>query len=193
VHTGRIAVFLTLSVLVCRSVFAASAPPANPKFDFVQQDGGIAYAAPKSGPLRFKTFEQEGARFAGRIRLTGTYLYGHSDADPNAELVDEPDLYFLPDDATRAMLPFWYERGPVVEVYFENPDAFLRAVVAPDVIARVKQHKVHAVTGHAVIWVDNYSATAECDHPEYTVRFLNVDTPPALVARNEFVEQLGCG
>ena len=184
-------VVAALSLLFAASAFAAGGPPAN--VDIVQRPGGISYAVPKGGPLRFKNFDAAGAHFAGRIRLSGTYYYGHSGGDPSAELVDEPDLYFRPDDATRALLPFWYERGAVDEIYFENPDAFLGAVLTAGEIARVKQRKVHSVTGSLAIWVDNYYASAECDHPEYTVRFLKVDQPPALLARNAFVEQLGCG
>ena len=193
-HKIRFAVLAALCLLLFARAFAGDAPPTpDPKLDFVQRPGGITYAVPKAGPLRFKTLEEQGARFSGRIRMTGTYLYGHTSNDPNDELVDEPQLYFLPDKETLALLPYCYERGPVVEVYFENEAAFLSAVIAPKLVADVKRRRVHAITGHAAIWVDNYFATAECDHPQYVVRFLTVDQPPALVARNEFVEQQGCG
>lgn len=179
------------------SVAHAGSPAPDPKLDLVESaDQGIVYAVPKASPLRLKKVDHDGAHFAGSLRIAGSYVYGHNfDAsdDAESERGAEPELYFIPDDAARALLPYWHERGPVRGLYFSNRDAFVRAALAAPLIARVKQRKVKSVTGRLTIWIDSYIATGECDTPIYTARFLKIERTPDIVAHNAYADPISCG
>ncbi len=184
-------------VAAALSVAHAGSPAPDPSLDLVKNsDQGIVYAVPKAGPLRLKKVDRDGAHFTGSIRIAGSYIYGYNaDASDDAEYerTAEPDLYFIPDDAARALLPYWCERGPVRGLYFSNRDAFVRAAIASPLAAQVKSRKIKSVTGLLTIWIDAYVATGECDTPIYTARFLKIERAPDVVAHNAYADPISCG
>jgi hypothetical protein len=193
----RLLAALILSAAAAANAQAADAPLAKDPghVKIVKNPGdGLSYAVPKASPLRVKKLDADGAHFAGSVRITGKYLYGYNDdyVSDSGE-TGEPDLYFVPDDGSRRLLPYWYERGPVTGLHFANANVFLAAALKPTTVAKVKARKIKSVTGTLTIWVDEYVATESCDAPVYTARFLRIETPPAVVARNGYADPISCG
>ena len=152
--------------------------------------GGIVYAVPKGSPLRLSHIDENGTHFSGSVRISGHYLYGQLEALP-AEESDFKTLYFVPDEASKALLPYWNERGPVRALYFSNSDEFLSKVVDASLAQEVKSNTRKSLTGEVTIWIDEYVATAECDSAVYTARFVKVDQPDT-VAQSDYVDSIGC-
>ena len=187
-----VALALALSLVTLPCVQAGEAAPAVRLLKNAQQ--GIVYALPKQSPFKLTKRTIDGVYFEGSAQISGKYVYGHnSPAEevgvPNAP----PDLYFVPDEASRALLPYWNERGPVTGFYFSNAPVFLAKVIAPDIVSQVKLKKIKSVTGNLTILIDSYFATVECDAPIYTTKFIGIAVKPELTAQNRYADTISCG
>jgi len=128
--------------------------------------------------------------FRGRIWLSGTYVYGYR--EEYSEEGDEPELIFIPDEKSRALLPYWAERGPLEIVQFENYLWALARLVPRDQVISVKSRKVKSVRGIASIKVSQYIATFECDSPVYMVKAVETMKSGTLHAGMDPLERRGC-
>ncbi|MFN9163875.1 MAG: hypothetical protein ACK6DM_14405 [Alphaproteobacteria bacterium] len=154
---------------------------------------GIVYALPKQSPFKVEKASVEGLTFKGRAVISGTYVFGRN--APAAEEMNgskEPDLYFIPDAASAALLPRWKEDGVIDGVYISNRDDFFKAVIAPGMVQKVKAGKVRSLTGPLTIEVEGYFATVICGMPAYGTRFVRVATPPQVIAANRHAETVSC-
>lgn len=154
----------------------------------------LVVAVPKDGPLKVRTMGMDGAHFAGRVRLTGEYVYGRE-----ASYVSDsgwrprPGLYFVPDAASRALLPYSQEDGPAVSIRFSNRELFLKKVLSRSAIAKIAARKLGSVRGRVTIWIDRYAVAVSCGTPVYVARFLRIEAPRQLIASRESVDAGGCG
>jgi hypothetical protein len=167
---------------------------APPGFTLLKQTDAVTYAVPTNGPLQLTKLTGDGAHFGGKARISGHYVYGFNDSYvSDAGEPSEPDLYFVPDNASRAFLPYWFREGPVRGLRFSNQDAFRNAAISHAMAAKVKARKVKSATGHLTIWIDQYVANVECDSPVYTARFLRIEAPPLAIARSTYADVINCG
>lgn len=185
-----------LAVILASGLFYSAGtgePQADVKISLVKNlEKGLVFAVPKKGPLRFAQFEADGAHFRGRVRIAGHLVYGHRGHSLQVPDISKPGLYFVPNQKSQALLPYWPTRGPVQEVYFTNSDDFIKVAVPSAVSAQVVQRKSKSVTGEMTIVIDSYVADVECDSPYYSARFVRVVLPAALEARNEYTGSMGC-
>jgi hypothetical protein len=148
----------------------------------------MTFVVPKSGPLQFEMADGEGAHFSGSVRVSGHYVYGHT----HDKAAGDPVLNFYPDEASRALLPYWRARGPVESLYFSNPEDLVKAALTRSGQAKVRQHKIKSVTGQLTIRIDSYVADGECDTPYYSARFVKNERTGVLVANNAYAGIVGC-
>lgn len=187
---------LSIALVTVASLETAHAdvPRSNPKVQLITNPTTqMVFAVPKRGPLKLRKLDMDGAHFAGRIMLSGTYVYGRNSSYVSDGFTTKPDLHFIPDPASRALLPYLNEYGPVRGVYFSNGRSFLKTVLSPSTIAKLDALKIKSVTGKLTIVVDRFEATAVCDSPVYTVRFLRIVQPHEMVASNKLAQPIGCG
>jgi hypothetical protein len=192
VFVARI-LFLAFVITAASLARAGEAKP-NAKLDYVTSKvTKLTFAVPKASGLKPVKDDEDGIHFAGELRLSGTYVYGfESDYVSDSGEPSEPDLHFLPDQRSRALLPYVRGYGPIRGFHFSNPEAFIRAAIAPAAAKRVKQRNQTALRGRLTIWIDEYVATAECEGPVYTARFLRIERSPKLIANNAHAQPIGC-
>jgi hypothetical protein len=146
---------------------------------------GPYYVVPAASLVGAPTFghgEEINVRFDGPFVLTGTF---HTQGDADNRLT-----FLKPDDAVAARLPRWKESGRPTEIWFENAEAAIKAVLPPDRLAALNGGKIAAVDLHVTLDVDRYTVTIECDTANYAVRFLSVHKPGAVAQTVEPAE--GC-
>ena len=173
----------------------AHAAEARPAERLVKNDQqGVVYAIPKDSPFKVEKKSIDGVYFAGQVQLTGKYVYGRNNpADEVGIAYPKPDLYFMPDDQSRWLLPYLKERGAVAGFYFRNADAFLKAVVAPDLAAQVRAEKIRSISGDVTIVIESFYATVECDTAMYSANFVRAVTDPQVMAQKSYAETISCG
>jgi hypothetical protein len=156
--------------------------------------GQNAIVSPHAAPVRFASFGRHGtAKFNGRFELTGTYRYGYLTNNPAADSAyGVLALSFVPDLKTAEKLPYWQGFAPPATLGFSNPRTFVRRVIPPDAVAKLKQKKMFSISGRAAIVVDYYRAGIECDSAYYDVRFLSVVRPRPIRISQNFVRQYRC-
>lgn len=141
---------------------------------------------PDGSSLAFRSFDKDNiaVHFSGRIELSGIYFYGDN-------VFDSPDngkaVYFKPDRASMARLPYFIQRGRPDDIFLSNPAAFARAVVPHGMTMR---KAAPYATGHITIIVDRFEASIECDAPNYTARFVSVVKPAPV--RFAAIPDIGC-
>ena len=190
----RVALFLMISLGLTGGALlpAAQARPAERLVNNSQQ--GVVYAIPKDSPFKVEKKSIDGVYFSGQVQVTGKYVYGRNNpADEVGIANPKPDLYFMPDDQSRWLLPYLKERGAVAGFYFRNADAFLKAVVAPDLAAKVRAEKIRSITGEVTIIVESFYATVECDTAMYSASFVRAVTEPHVMAQKSYAEAISCG
>lgn len=189
-HLSRL-VLLCLPLLTAS--VAAQAGSARAKLIMNEQQG-IVYALPTQSPFRLEKKADDGVQFSGRAVISGKYVYGRNNpADEVGIANPKPDLYFMPDDQSRLLLPYLQERGTVAGFYFRNADAFLKEVVAPDLAAKVRAEKIRSITGEVTIVIENFYATIECDSAMYSASFVRAVTDPHVMAQKSYAAAISCG
>ena len=171
----------TLSVLCCAGT-AALAQGDQPRTVFVQISlpGEQAYphalVVPAGSPLQLASTHETDilARFSGRFTLSGDYRVEGSGEDLS--------LTFWPDQESRDRLPHWQDREVPEEMYIDNSDAFIRAVVAREELARLNARSVQSLTGRVTIIADNYETSISCDATGASARFVSVVERPLDIA-----------
>ncbi|WP_445145233.1 hypothetical protein [Dyella sp. Tek66A03] len=160
----------------------------------VHAENGLDYSIPSSSPVKFLAVGEYGkVSFQGRFVMSGTYHYGYITNDPDADSdYGALELYFVPDRAIAARLPYWAQRGRVHEIWFRNQEAFVRSVISSEVIEALKQRKTMSANGRASVVVERYQASVECDYPSYTVSFVALDERGYGLASDALVDQYGC-
>jgi hypothetical protein len=136
--------------------------------------------------------EDDTARFAGTFVLEGTYHYSHNTDDPRDDGTSGTDLYFVPDPAVAATLPFWKDRSPQHEMRLRNESAFLDAVIAPATLAAFERGEHRSVSGRASVVVRDYEASVYCDYPTYSVEFVSLRQRQVAQGSPALPEQFGC-
>lgn len=179
-----------LAVIAAATSFSASG--ANLKT--VHAENGLDYTIPNNSPVRFASLGQYGiGLFNGRFVMSGTYHYGYLSNDPEADSeYGVLDLYFVPDKEFAIRLPYWAQRRHVHEMRFRNDADFVKAIISPKAIHELKEKKIFSASGRATIVVMDYRISVECDYPTYSVSFVAVERPGALLTSHVFVEQFGC-
>lgn len=184
----------------CAILLAAAGPviaraPAKASFDLVKNPTTeMVVAVPKGGPLMLSKMDMDGVHFAGRVKLTGEYVYGReSSYVSDTGWRPEPDLYFVPDAASQALLPFSHEDGPAYGLRFSNSDAFLKKALPGGTVAKIAANKLNFVRGRLTIWVDQYVVSVSCGTAAYTARFLRIESPREVVASRQTAQPIGCG
>jgi hypothetical protein len=135
-------------------------------------DKADTVVVPDGTGLRFRKFDDTNqAIFTGRLTLTGTYYYGPSAIDDGTNSLM---LYFRPDKASAARIPYLKIRGRPDDMVLTNDAAFARAALSREGLARVK--KSYA-TGTITVTIDTISAGVVCDGPSWTARFVSAKKP----------------
>lgn len=186
---------LACAILIVTMGAAEAGAPGKARVDLVRNPTTqIVVAVPKSGPLKLKRMDMDGVHFAGRVKLTGEYVYGReSSYVSDTGWRPEPDLHFVPDAASRALLPYSREDGPAYGLRFSNGEAFLKKVVARGTVAKIAANKLNSLRGRVTIWVDRYVVSISCGTALYTARFLRLETPRQVIASREHAQPTGCG
>ena len=154
----------------------------------------MVVAVPKGGPLALEKMDMDGAHFAGRVKLTGEYVYGYESSYVSDDgWRPDADLHFVPDAASRALLPYSHEDGPAHGIRFSNDDVLLKKVVPRATLAKVGARKLLSVRGRLTIWVDRYVISVSCGTAVYTARFLRIETPRQVIASRKHAQPIGCG
>jgi hypothetical protein len=133
---------------------------------------------PDGSGLKFVKFDDEHqAVFAGKLTLSGTFYYGDNEYNdgPGVDLT----LYFTPDAATVAHLPFLKTRGKAESLVVTDAAKFGAAVLTRAQAATLskKGTPVPYATGHAALTVDNLTVGVVCDVQSFTARFIAVAKP----------------
>jgi len=166
---------LTLAALLLAPIDAS--PAAGDKV--VRSPGGIEYVVPAGSPVgkaTFATGDDISATFAGKFVLSGTF---HAGADGIA--------FLKPDAGVAAHLPRWKESGAPREIWFENGEAAVHAIMPR---GGGGNSIASAADRHVVLDVDRYTIHIECDTASYYVRFLSVHQPGAVA--QEIEQEGGC-
>lgn len=154
---------------------------------------GIVYALPTNSPFKVSKKAPDGVYFSGRAVVSGKYVYGRlSPADEIGLPEPQPDLYFVPDAQSVAKLPYWSEKKNVDGFYFTNSDEFLRKIVSPDIVRKIKARKIRSVSGNLTIEIKGYFANVECGWPIYATKFLGIAQTSRLVATNKYADSISC-
>lgn len=175
----RAAITLTFALLAVPAI-AATADK------LIKSSDGTEFVVPAASPVgaaTFRTGEQTfNVRFAGQFVLTGVL---HVQGDTENRMT-----WFNPDRALAGRLPRWKESPAPGEIWFDNADAVIKAVLTPAELASLNGGKIGVVSRRVELDVDNFSISIECDTATTSVRFLKVHKP-AVVAQNHDLEE-GC-
>lgn len=129
---------------------------------------GIALQA--ASPLRLASVVQDEfrtAKFTGQVEISGTYEIEFYDEGISASL--------WPDERSRKLLPYWDSRGEPEQLYISNSDAFAKAVLSTEELAKLKSGRLPLIRGQATIVADEYEASlVDCDGTSYEARFVTV-------------------
>lgn len=156
---------LAAFLLLAQPVVAAPVSIALP-------DKADTVIVPDGSGLRFKKFDEDSqAVFTGQLTLSGVFYYGPNAIDDGTNSLT---LYFRPDKASAARMPYLKSRGKPDDMVLTNDTAFAHAVLSRDGLARVK--KSYA-TGTITVTVDTVSAGIVCDGASWTARFVSVVKP----------------
>jgi hypothetical protein len=154
---------------------------------------GIVYALPKGSPFKVEKKSPDGIAFSGRAVISGKYVFGrNSPADEIGIPNPPPDLYFVPDAKSVALLPFWNEKKTIDGFYFSNSDEFLRQVVSDAVVKQVRARKIRSVSGNLTIEIEGYFANVECGWPIYATKFIGIAEASRMVATNKYADSISC-
>jgi hypothetical protein len=157
------------------------------------EEQGVVYAVPLKSPFTVSGQAFEGVHFTGQAVVSGTYVFGRNAAsEEEGTGSTEPDLYFVPDAKSVALLPRWNERVTVDGFYFRNAAAFLAAVVAPDIVNKVRAGRIKSVSGQMTIAIEGYFATVVCGTPAYSTVFAGVVEEKRVMASNDPAGMISC-
>lgn len=152
----------------------------------IKAPDGTEFVVPATsavGAPTFRTGEQIfNVRFGGQFVLTGV-LHVQGDKDNRM-------TWLTPDRAVAARLPRWKESTVPTEIWFDNADAVIKAVLLPAEVAGLNGGKVSGVSRRVELDVDNFTISIECDAATSSVHFLRVHQP-AVMAQNRALEE-GC-
>ncbi len=167
----RVAMVFACLALIGPSLAAGKAQPVP------RGETGTPMVIPPGSPLRLASVDRETLEvtFAGRFQISGTYFYGGGEAA----------AYLVPDRQSRAILPYFKDRGAPDSIYFDNGEAFAKAAIPAEALARMRTDGADHVSGRITVWADRFKAGIECDTPWYSARFLSVVKPPVRLAANE--------
>jgi hypothetical protein len=152
---------------------------------------GNAIVVPRGSPLHVAGIRREDDMFAfdGRFTISGTYYYGWVDPEePNGATLT---VTIAPDKTSLAKLPYWAGRSRPTSIEIRNIPAFVSAVVSPDTVKKIADHKSTSVKGHIVIVADKYEASIVCDGTYYTAEFVSVARQNAVIANRSYLDS-GC-
>jgi hypothetical protein len=183
---------LTLALALVLVPTAAQAGGVHARL-ITNEQQGIVYALPKHSPFKLSKKTGDGVQFSGRAVITGKYVYGRlSPADEIGLPEPQPDLYFVPDAQSVAQLPYWSEKKNVDGFYFTNGDEFLRQIVSPDIVRKIKARKIRSVSGNLTIEIEGYFANVECGWPIYATKFIGIARTARMVATNKYADSISC-
>jgi len=139
---------------------------------------------PDGSGLTFRKFDgPDRALFKGRLTLSGTYYYGDNQFNDDDSKVDL-FLYFTPDAATMARLPFFRIRGRPHDMVLSNSAAFARVVLSRSQRMQLMKKGAPYATGRVTIVVDDFAGEIVCDGPNFDARFVSIVHPkPAAMAQ----------
>jgi hypothetical protein len=171
----------------------AAAPSGKPTIIPLSPDDDEALVIPAGSPAHFTGFDEtHTASFTGRFTLTGTFFYG---CEIECQLpLHEEDLFaaFIPDPASKALLPHWKLRNGDMRIYFDNGDKLVAQLVTKKEKAALIAGKLPAFRKQVTIVVTDFKATIECDSASYSIKFVALAKPPQ-IARAKVKEDYGCG
>lgn len=184
------------SLMLCLPLFAlplaAQAGGVHARL-ITNEQQGIVYALPKHSPFQVSKKAPDGVYFSGRAVISGKYVYGrNSPADEIGLPEPVPNLYFVPDAQSVAQLPYWSEKKNVDGFYFTNGDEFLRQIVSPDIVRKIKARKIRSVSGNLTIEIEGYFANVECGWPIYATKFIGIARTARMVATNKYADSISC-
>ncbi len=163
---------LSMAILLAQPALAA--PPAG----IALPDKADTVMVPDGSPLKFSKFDAENqAVFTGNLTLSGTFYYG--DNEYNDGNTVDLTLYFAPDAATVAHLPYLKTRGKAESIVVTDGAKFGAAVLTKAQAATLskKGAPFPYATGHAILTVDRFTAGVVCDVSSFSARFVSVGKP----------------
>jgi hypothetical protein len=163
---------LSVAILLAQSVLAAA--PTG----IALPDKADTVIVPDGSPLKFSKFDADNqAVFTGRLTLSGTFYYGDNEYNDGATV--DLTLYFMPDAATVAHLPYLKTRGKAENIVLTDGAKFAAAVLTKAQAATLskKGAPFPYATGHASLTVDRFTAGVVCDVSSFSARFVSVGKP----------------
>ena len=163
-----------LSVMLLLAPAALAAPSAR----IALPNKSDTVVLPPGSGLKFDKFDSDGnVVFSGKLTLSGTFYYGDN-AFNDGTTVDLT-LYFHPDAATIARLPYLQTRGKAGEIVLTNGEAFAASVLTPAQRATLAKKSKTApyATGTASVLVDGFDAGVVCDTASFTAHYLSLVKP----------------
>lgn len=171
-------------------IVAASAAVAETRVS----PGHNAIVIPDGAPVRFVSFgREETAKFKGRFELRGMYHYGYvSEGLPRRARHTRLALSFAPDLPVAEKLPYWQGLAPPAVLGFSNDRTFVRHVIPPDVLAKLKQKRALSISGRAAIVAEDYRAGIQCGDARYSVHFVSLLRPRPLLVSQTALHNESC-
>ena len=162
-----------------RAVLAATLLFAQPSLaapvTLALPDKADSVIVPDGSGLKFAKFaDADTATFTGKLTLTGTYYYGHSEYDDGG---DSFVLLFRPDAASAARMPYLKTRGRPADMVLTNEAPFVKTYLPKDTLARVRPGRTTYASGAVAVTVDTVSAGVVCDGASWSARFVSVTKP----------------
>lgn len=159
---------LAAALLLAQPVLAAPATVILP-------DKADTVVVPEGSGLKFAKFDEEHqAIFTGKLTLTGTYYYGHGEYDDEGNFFV---LYFRPDAASAARMPYLKTRGHPADMVLTNGALFVKTYLPKDTLARVRPGRTTYASGVVTVTVDTVAAGVLCDGASWSARFVSVARP----------------
>lgn len=153
------------------------------------QDKSQNYIFPQGSPISYSGHGDRGPDdtiFSGRFTLTGTYFLGYSElAESEApeaiiEKRDDIDLYVVPDQTSRKMLPHYIGSGNagVDKITIDNKVEFLQKVVTNAMLKKLHDKKIKSVSGHIEFVATGFKSIVECGVAYYSLNFVSLKQQP---------------
>ena len=176
------------------AILAAAAFWGPSDADQVISGKSVEFVVPSASPVRFKAMAQyDVANFDGEFVITARYRYGYLTNDPERDAkYGTLELKFEPEPTFAKQLPYVKSYGPVKELFFENPDDFIKAAIPASELKRLKERALYSISGTATVRLDRYKAWDECGAPYYYVHFLALERPPQIQVSQNVEEEDGC-
>lgn len=154
---------------------------AGPQQRSIQTQDGLLIMPANAAvrPVHLPTKADDYFAFTGPFVVSGTYWYGYRPVPGHPNYID---LFLDLDHSSIDALPrLKFEDGSrmfVEQIRITNQRAFVKAVVPPDVLGRIKKKQLTFTTAHVTLMVDRLYFVSDCGYLWTSARFVAVQKEP---------------